>query len=120
MDYLFYIFMIPALVWELVVLKETEKVKIFMAKYKASEYKDKTSTDAAWGGLMLGYLAFTALGLFSSQWLLFLLLITISFIPFKNLYLMKLDALISIMLLLSIILNKFHFHVDIVNLILNF
>ena len=120
MDYLFYIFTIPALLWELMVLKETKKVKSFMAKYKAIDHKDKTSTDTAWGCLMLGYFAFTSLGLFSSQWVLFLLFIILSFIPFKNLYLIKLDAFLSMTLLLSIILNKFHFHIDIVNLILNF
>lgn len=59
---------------------------------------------------MLIYSLFSFIGLFSSQWLLFIPLIILGFIPRKWKVWVFIDALISLILIVFIILNKYHLH----------
>jgi hypothetical protein len=63
---------------------------------------------------MLLYFIWSFVGIFTSQWVLFLLLILLGFIPLKRFKAwMKIDAAISIAILMLIILNKYHLHIDV-------
>lgn len=56
------------------------------------------------------YSVWSFVGLFSSQWALFFLLFVLAIIPKQVVLLKKIDALLSILVLLAIVLNKYHFH----------
>ncbi len=53
------------------------------------------------------------IGLLSFQWYFFLLIIIMGFIPKgKYIWIRRVDSLITISILLFIVLNKFHFHIN--------
>jgi len=57
------------------------------------------------------YLCWAFLGLFSSQWFLFLIMLIIGIIPGRTKWLYWIDALISVILILFIIINKYQLHI---------
>lgn len=111
----YYIGIVP-MIWELLSIMEIHKVHAFCTEYKLlSKRKDKytmSSTQHMFTLFMGMYVVWAITGLFSSQWFLFLVLLLISFIPKKFIFMRLLDACISFGLLLFIILNRFHFHID--------
>ena len=58
--------------------------------------------------VMSYYLGLTLVGLFSSQWPFFLTLLLLGFIPKKRKWWRIVDMILSIMLLLAILVCKFH------------
>ncbi len=71
--------------------------------------------------LMLFYSIWGIAGLFTSQWPLFLLLILLSLLPIKNTARgIKIDAALTLVVLVAIVLNKTHFKVDLWELIKSF
>jgi hypothetical protein len=80
---------------------------------------DGRETDNPLLGLMfVSYVTWVFIGLLSSQWIVFLLLVIVNFIPkglSKPLHIA--DSITSIILLLFIIVNKFHLHIDVFGLI---
>jgi hypothetical protein len=113
----FYYFLgIAPIIWELLSIMELHKVHAFCMEYKLmNKRKEKyvmSSTQHTFTLFMSMYVVWGIAGLFSSQWFLFLLLLLISLIPKKVIFIRLLDACISFALLLFIILNRFHFHID--------
>lgn len=86
-------------------LKEAEE-------YPAKIKKDKTTKLPSAYIFEAIYLVFLLIGLITSQWLLFLLIILISFIPKKAAWWIKIDSALSIIIAFAIIFNKFHLHID--------
>ena len=66
------------------------------------------------------YILWAFIGLFSFQWIIFLYLLIIGFIPKKFMILRWLDAVISFCTLLFVILNAYHFKIDVYIFIVNF
>lgn len=58
------------------------------------------------------------IGLFSSQWIFFLILIALSMIKKKSRIAIKIDSFISILLILAILINKIHLHINVLDLII--
>jgi hypothetical protein len=116
MNEFYYFLGIAPIIWELLSLMELHKVHAFCTEYKLlNKRKEKvkmSSTQNSFTWLMTMYVVWAIAGLFSSQWFLFLLLLSLSFIPKNSIFIRLLDSCISFVLLLFIVLNRFHFHID--------
>src|ERR1044072_7212724 len=64
--------------------------------------------------LSTAYFVWSLIGVFTSQWILFICLLSLSAINFKVRSKMwnMVDAILSMIILLFIILNKYHLHID--------
>jgi hypothetical protein len=122
LEFLFYIFAIPALLWELINITSVTKVHNFMNRLKDDEVKlaNKGKTEQNVAFLMILYAVWMLIGLFSSQYILFLFLLTISFIPKKYRIIRFVDGVISFLVILFIILNKYHFGINLCPIISEF
>lgn len=56
------------------------------------------------------YMALTIVGLFTFQWYAFVVMLLISAIPKRVWWYVRIDALLSILIILYVVINKFHFH----------
>lgn len=117
--FIFYFFGIIAINYEIWSIKNYEKNLTLSAKAKAS-IKDKSiefsPKELTYGCLQYLYCLWAIIGIFSSQWLMFLLLFTLSFVKyiFKGLKTptwCTFDSVLSIVFILFAILNTYHFHI---------
>lgn len=92
----------------------TKEKKRTGAKVTAEDY---SGTFIIYVVLQAFYWIFCMMGLMSSQYLLFAMILMLGIIPKRKLWLLRIDSAISIGLLLFIMLNKYHFHIDIYHLI---
>jgi hypothetical protein len=114
MTYLFYFAALAAIVYELTALFNTDKVFAYKETLKAKNADALNEREIFVSISMLLYFIWSFVGIFTSQWVLFLLLILLGFIPLKRFKAwMKIDAAISIAILMLIILNKYHLHIDV-------
>lgn len=79
--------------------------------------KEEKNKDNIYVGLNSLYCILAFIGVFSSQWILFLLLIAISFFPKINKYWIFIDMILSLAIAFFIIINRYHLHINIYNLI---
>jgi hypothetical protein len=122
MTLIFYILVLFCITIEVSGLTQTERV------IRASKnVRDKMAEDGDAKSIMgfdrqymqtqALYTILVLIGLFSTQWILFLLLIVIGVAstPLKhNPTFRRVDAFISILILLFIVVNKYHLHLDLV------
>jgi hypothetical protein len=59
------------------------------------------------------YFIYVFVGIFTSQWWLFLTIIAMSFIPKKKPLARKIDAIVTMAILLFILINKYYLHINI-------
>ena len=118
MKHIFYFLTIFAILWELMVLFNCGKVHNFSKSIlkkgkKTSGNKSSvnkfTTNENLFILLMLAYTCWLIVGFFTFQWFIFLGLFFISIIPKKYVWIRWLDALISLITLIFIILNAYHF-----------
>lgn len=122
--FIFYIFGFFAIFYEFWCIKNTEKVIEVTNKAKKS-MKDKsiefTSIELAFGCLQCLYCLWTVVGIFSSQWAIFITIIILSLfkgsLMFQGKAWYRFDAGLTIGLVLLAILNTYHFHISILQLI---
>lgn len=111
---LFYFLAIFPLVWEFYVLTNAKEV---YENHLALKKQDKKTTlsmsDACFAVFMFFYTVWNFIGLFSFQWFVFLMFFVLSLIPKKYVWMRFVDAFTSIAFLLFIVLNAYHFHIDV-------
>jgi len=113
MKYLFYLIGIFPILWEMINIFDFEKVYNYKRKLRKIKDSDVLSSDQKLLLIfMLLYIVWMLIGLFTFNWILFLILFLSTLIPKKNKFLMLLDSVISLIILLFIILNAFHFNID--------
>lgn len=116
--FIFYFFGILAITYELWTIKNYDMNQAFVRKVEDS-MKDKsikfTDGETAFGCLQCLYCFWATVGLFSSQWLMFLILIVLSFVKYifksSNIIWSTFDAIISVAVILFAILNTYHLHI---------
>ena len=110
MTHVFYLFAIFYIFIELVVLLMVNRIHDLLKKQ---------DLELVIRILSVFYLIFCLIGLMSSQWLEFefLVLIALVAINIRKLWCRYANTILSIILLLFIVLNKYHFHVDLFTLI---
>jgi hypothetical protein len=124
MKTLFYLLLIIPLLYELVSFTNVEVYEFVRRAFYTKEikYKDYTSNQKSYalcGGL---YVLLTLIGLLSSQWILFLVILLISIMPRKIKYSrigFLIDSSICSAILMFAIINHFHLHIDITAVVLN-
>ena len=119
---LFYVWAIFALLLELQLMTKPKKFMDFKAKMKGVKFDNLSDQQKAFGVLTLLYVFWVFVGLLSSQWALFLIYIVIG-IPFslfkKSMIIKSIDGFISSCLLVFIIVNAFHLHINVYEFIIN-
>ena len=120
MTFIFYLLLIIPLIVELMMITSTKRMFDFISRFKTvSKSKESfTINQKIFALFQVLYMFLTSIGLFSSQRLMFIILIMISLIPKKNMYVLFLDGCFSFLLILFIILNKYHLHLDVSTIIL--
>lgn len=115
---LFYVMALPFVMYEFLSITDTRTMQRLINK---AENKDFQNTSVRLLLVMqIFYMIWAVFGLFTSQWPLFVLLILISFLNNtkklrSHLWWNKTDATLSFLLLVFIILNKFHLKVDLLH-----
>lgn len=97
--------------------------KVFMARIKrqkATPFKDKTEEQLFSHYEGVFYACWLLLGFFTSQWLTFGFILLVCFVPVKHWVSVKINGLLSFLLLVFIVVNKYHLHIDFVKLIFNY
>lgn len=124
LTYLFYIMAVGPIMYEFIVLSKPVKYTAFRREITGKVKKKKKLSDAenAFCLCMLIYMIWSIVGVFSSQWLIFIAFFVLSLITSFLVSILNkrvqpvwiwIDALVSLGLLLFLILNKFHFHINI-------
>jgi hypothetical protein len=98
--------------WEIYVIRHPKKVALFSASLKAKKASELTDTQKGFLFMMLLYYIWIMVGLLSSQWVLFLFFVIISFIPKKHFILRLMDGMVSVAILVFIMINAYHLHID--------
>lgn len=126
MTHVFYILIAFFIFVELIVLFSQKNIHSAVKRLKKlnKEKKGKLSFDEIGASMTLYqsigiiYLIYCLVGLMSSQWVLFALIILLAFIPKRWLWWRYVDSIVTLLILTFILLNKYHFHIDMFHLII--
>lgn len=126
MTHVFYILIAFFIFVELIVLFSQKDIHSAVKRLKKlnKEKKGKLSFDEIGASMTLYqsigiiYLIYCLVGLMSSQWVLFALIILLAFIPKRWLWWRYVDSIVTLLILAFILLNKYHFHIDMFHLII--
>ena len=114
--YFIFLLVFPIIYEALCLVKPSRVKKMIDLGRKEEKTSEEKTTFVVFGIFIIFYMILTVVGLFSSQWIGFLVLILLSFIPKHGIkWLVFIDSFISLFILLFIILNKFHLHIDILS-----
>jgi hypothetical protein len=111
--YVFYYMSIPFIVYKLVSLIEFEKEHQFRLYAREDIMTENPSERTMfYGYLIISYLIWLFIGLFTSQWFLFIILIVVTFLvqSEKKLYL-YIKYFVQLCLIVFIVLNKIYFNI---------
>lgn len=126
MTHVFYILIAFFIFVELIVLFSQKNIHSAVKRFKKlnKEKKGKLTFDeigasmAFYQSIGIIYLIYCFVGLMSSQWVLFALIILLAFIPKRWLWWRYVDSIVTLLILAFILLNKYHFHIDMFHLII--
>jgi hypothetical protein len=120
MTHIFYIGLIIFIIYEVYSFLNEEKINTRLTEYKDLS-KDVNKEYFLWknGGFLIKlslfnmfYFIYVFVGIFSSQWLLFLAILLLSLIPKKTVAVRRIDSVLTIIILLFILINKYHLHIN--------
>lgn len=120
MTHIFYIGLIIFIIYEVYSFLNAEKINTRQIEYKDLP-KDVNKEYFLWknGGFLIKlslfnmfYFIYVFVGIFSSQWLLFLAILLLSLIPKKIVAVRRIDSVLTIIILLFILINKYHLHIN--------
>ena len=83
MSNIFYMFSIIAIIWEIIAVTNPIRISKFIGSFNNKEMDGLNKKQKALSFYMLGYLIWSIIGLFTSQWILFLILIGLGLLPKK-------------------------------------
>ena len=121
MKHIFYFFAIAPILWEILNIRETKRFHEFFLKCKKIStedvgFKDWSTNQQAVSLLMLMYFCWTVVGFMTSQWIVFITILFLSYIPKKHIIVRKVDAFITLCLLIFAILNEYHLHINLIDI----
>lgn len=119
METIFYLLVVSFLAFEIVCLYSMEKVHKGVLKYKGvTDPQQFSALFIAFIMFNWVYLYLCVVGLMSSQWICFAALILMSFVPKHKIWWRYTDSVLSIAILVFIILNKYHLHIKLTELLI--
>ena len=116
MKHLFYFLTITLILWEvmnLVSINKTHQFALNLKNIKSKKFDEWSSNQKIFSILMIGYIIWNFIGFFTYQWIVFLVLFLFGLIPKKYAWFRWLDSLIIFLVLCFIILNAYHFKIDV-------
>ena len=119
MKHIFYFFGIFAVIYELWAIRHASRLYLFVLRLRQQAKKEKGIDDMSGTQIMfiilhLCYIFWAFVGLFfSSQWIIFLTIVLFSFIPKRILVLRFIDSIISLALVSFVLMNQYHFGIDV-------
>lgn len=117
----FYLLVAVCLFVEILRLLAVKKVDQGVKKYKeVKDPKDYSPLYTAYVSFGFFYFFFCLVGLMSSQWIGFVALLLLGFVPKKWITWRVIDGILSIAILVFILLNKFQFHINFNHLLINY
>ena len=113
MEYIFYLGVAFCIIIEIIQIQSAEQC----LKWKEEAFKSgekRLSNDCQnYVYMSQFYSLLCVIGLFSSQWYGFILILLLSIIPKRdNIIALKIDSFISLATLIFILLNKYHLHLE--------
>lgn len=121
MIHIYYLIGIFGILWELYNLYFPRKVAEFLKgiKNKPKE-QESSSIQKAYYYLMSGYMIWILVGMVTSNWFIFLTLFVLGILNLRRSVVGTwLRAFISLVLIFFAILNNYHFHIDVFNLLMS-
>lgn len=112
MKHIYYLFTLLPILFEYLNLQDTKRIHEFIERLKTTPHKEQTGYQKTYGVLMLGYWLWAVIGLFSFQWPVFLFMLILGAFPKKLIFVRWIDSLISIVVLIFIIVNAYHLHIN--------
>ena len=111
----FYSLGLLGVLYEMYVMSNPKRVHNFITNLKGVDVELQTTTQKAYGFFQMGYMVWAMVGMLSEQWVVFLLLLVVSVIPFRHLKAFGrfFDAVISLCVVLFLVLNHFHFKINV-------
>lgn len=103
---IFYIFVIPAVIYECFVLSDTQRILNAFTRIRNSD--DVPELLSYFSLLSLLYKAWIIVGWFSSQWYFFAAIFLMSLITKDKTWKYQLDAALTLLLLFCIVVFKYH------------
>ena len=88
-------------------LDSAKKLKESINDKEVGDWPKETRGPIALSGI---YITLTIIGLFTFQWYAFVLILLLSAIPKKAAWYLRVDAFLTILIILFVVINKFHFH----------
>ena len=119
MTHIFYLLLFIFIYYEIWVIGNAKRLSEKIKEYKSipeegqTEYISKNSHLLTWALFNVFYFFYVFIGMFTSQWWLFLTIIAMGFIPKKKPLARKIDAIVAMAILLFILINKYHLHINI-------
>ena len=116
MKHVFYFLTIFPILWEvmnLVNINKTHQFALGLKAMKGKKYDEYSSSQKSFTICMIGYIIWNFIGIFSFQWTVFLGLFLFGLIPKKYIWFRWIDSLISLVVLIFIVLNAYHFKIDV-------
>lgn len=123
MKHVFYFLTIFPILWEvmnLVSINKTHQFALGLKAMKGKKYDEYSSSQKSFSICMIGYIIWNFIGFFSFQWTVFLALFLFGLIPKKYIWFRWIDSLISLAVLIFIVLNAYHFKIDVWELLRSF
>lgn len=120
MKHIFYFTAFAPILWELLVIFETKKVRRFWDRMIAKKNEGYNTNENAVSFLTFAYYVWIFVGFFTVQWPVFGLLLILAFFPKKFIPILFIDAVLSFSLLIFVVLNSYHLHIDVSGIFLQF
>lgn len=123
MKNVFYFLTIFPILWEvmnLVSINKTHQFVLGLKAMKGKKYDEYLSSQKSFSICMIGYIIWNFIGFFSFQWTVFLGLFLFGLIPKKYIWFRWIDSFISLSVLIFIVLNAYHFKIDVWELLRSF
>ena len=114
--FLFYFCTSAAILYEILGLSSPKKMIAFkemmVAKEKIVPKVKNNSTESAYIFLTMMYFMWLFIGLFTFQWVIYLFIIMLSFLPKRHFTIVWADSLVTLVILLFTIINAYHLHIS--------
>ena len=117
MVHIFYFLSVLGILWEIMVFSSPIKVTNFIKSYENRHIDGLTKTQKNLSYCMLGYIVWCLVGLASSQWFIFLILLFLGMFSKKRAILTFITGVLSFLLLIFMLLNVYHFNIDLFSLV---
>ncbi len=119
MKHIFYLLTLLPLTYELVCFWNLKKTHEFVKRMKNIKWDDCNTNQKLFSSFNFFYLLYVIIGIFSTQWIEYLLLLLLTFLPNKFILIRIINTSFSLILLIFIILNVYHFHINLDKILYN-